>query len=111
MESGDPDRLDYAALELRKAMEAIIYDRAQLYKDEVPVEVYRTWQPRKVLAYMAEIDPMLAHNSWEVSFKPDAKLGQPENSWISLGTETLLTSKNLRKHYDALGHFLHVPTP
>jgi hypothetical protein len=31
MSSSDPERLEYAALELRKAMEAVIYDRAQLY--------------------------------------------------------------------------------
>jgi len=110
-ESGDPERLVYAALELRNALEAVIYDRARLYKDEVPADVYRTWQPRKVIRYMAEIDWMVSFKNWEVLFKPQHKPGQPENPWIPLGTETLLTQGNLKDHYDALGSFLHVPTP
>ncbi len=109
--SGDPERLAYAALELRNALEAVTYDRAQLYKDEVSADVYRTWQPRKVIRYMAEIDQMVSFKSWEVLFKPQHKPGEPENRWISFGTETLLTQKNLKDHYDALGSFLHVPTP
>lgn len=109
--SGDPDRLEYAALQLRKAMEAVTYHRVQLYKGEIPPAVYRRWQPRDYVRYMAEIDWMASYKSWKVSFKPEHKSGQPENAWIELGMETLLTIKDLQKHYDALGNFLHIPTP
>jgi len=40
IESVDPDRLPYAALELRNAMEAITYSRAESYKDELPLDLY-----------------------------------------------------------------------
>jgi hypothetical protein len=60
---------------------------------------------------MAKIDEMISMDRWEVFFKPEHKLGQPENPWVALGTETLLTQKNLENHYHALGNFLHVPTP
>lgn len=33
---GEDRRLKYAALELRMAMEAVTYDRALAYKDELP---------------------------------------------------------------------------
>ncbi|MCK1288940.1 hypothetical protein IVB41_34080 [Bradyrhizobium sp. 44] len=55
--SADDERLPYAMLELRFAMEAITYDRAQAFKEDLPYEEYRTWQPRKVVAVLAGIDP------------------------------------------------------
>lgn len=55
--SGDPDRLVYAALEIRKAMEAVTYGRAKSYEDEIPKVQYRTWQPRKIVEYLTKIDP------------------------------------------------------
>ncbi len=56
LESGDDERLKYAALELRMALESLIYDRALIYKDEFPPREYETWQPRKLLAVLLEID-------------------------------------------------------
>jgi hypothetical protein len=109
--SGDPERLKYAALELRGAMEAVTYNRVQLYKGEIPAALYRKWQPRDYIRFMVEIDWMASYRSWEVSFKPRHEPGKPENAWIQLGTETLLTMKDLSYHYNALGNFLHIPTP
>ena len=57
LESGHDYALSYAALELRMAMEAITYDRAAAFKDEFPVEEYDTWQPKKVMNVLLEIDP------------------------------------------------------
>ncbi len=36
--------------------------------------------------------------------------GQPSAKRTMLGTEKVLNMEMLRKHYDALGSFLHVPT-
>jgi hypothetical protein len=110
MASGDPERLKYAALELRESMEAITYDRALKYKDELPPEAYQKWQPRRLVELMAELDWMVSFESWEVSIKPHSKPGEPEKPYMSLGTETLLTMKDLIKHYNALGSLLHIPT-
>jgi hypothetical protein len=49
LDSGDPDRLEYAALQLRKALEAVTYERAQLYGTESPGIDYRTWQPPQAI--------------------------------------------------------------
>lgn len=46
LNSSDNERLKYAVLELRMAMEALTYDRALAYKDEFPPNEYETWQPR-----------------------------------------------------------------
>lgn len=36
-------------IKLRNAMEALTYDRARGYTDELPASEYETWQPRKLL--------------------------------------------------------------
>ena len=46
LDSGDADRLPYAALELRKAMECLAYERLLLYRDELPEDKMAIWQPR-----------------------------------------------------------------
>src|SRR5437016_5528786 len=72
----DPDRLPYAALELRKAMEALTYDKAQSYKDEAPADLYKKWQPPKVVNYITEIDEH-AFQSSSLSLGVEEKPGKP----------------------------------
>jgi hypothetical protein len=38
LEANSPHRLRYACLELRDAMEALTYDRALAFRDEIPPE-------------------------------------------------------------------------
>ena len=99
--------LKYAALELRMAMEAITYDRAAAYKEEFPPEEYDTWQPRKVMAVLLEIDPMADQDS-SIAIGIEEHYGVPAPEMSSLGTEKVLSLKVLKKHYDALGCYLHV---
>lgn len=54
--SRDDARLKYAALDLRMAMESLTYDRALAYKDEFPPKEYQTWQPKRVMLVLLEID-------------------------------------------------------
>lgn len=54
--TANDDQLRYAALELRFAMEALTYDRAQAYAKEIPPEEMATWQPDKVMKVLLEID-------------------------------------------------------
>lgn len=106
---GDDDRLKYAALELRLSMEALTYDRARAYKDEFPPAEYETWQPRKVMAVLLEFDPNADKDS-TISFGVETTPGQPAEEMTMLGTEIVLNVATLRRHYDALGSFLHMPT-
>jgi hypothetical protein len=110
IESVDPDRLPYAALELRNAMEAITYSRAESYKDELPLDLYRVWQPRDVIKYLTEIDPQGAFATSSLAVGIEETPGEPAKVMRPLGTETALTMKDLKAHYDAFGSFLHIPT-
>lgn len=109
LESNDAENLKYVALELRMAMESLTYDRAKAYKDEFPPDEYETWQPRKVMAVLLEIDATADKDS-TLSYGIEETPGQPASQMTMLGTETVLNMETLRKHYDALGSFLHVPT-
>lgn len=107
--SGDPDRLAYAALEIRKAIEAVTYDKAQAYKDEMPKALYRTWQPGKVVEYLTEIDPH-AGTGRIVRFGVQVERGKPAEAMQHLGTEHFLTMRNLNRDYNKIGSYLHIPT-
>lgn len=109
LSTDSPERLPYAALELRYAMEALTYDKAQSYKDEVPADLYRIWQPRKVVEYITEIDDK-AYLSSSLSVGVEDEPGKPAKVMQPLGTETVLTMKDLKDHYDAMGSMLHIPT-
>ena len=107
--SGDSRRIRYAALELRIAIEALTFDRAQSYKKEIPPEQYETWQPRKLLSMLLEIDPN-ADKTSSLRFGEEEKYGEPAKVMHSLGTDSVLGLATIKEHYDALGSYLHMPT-
>lgn len=109
LETGADLALKYAALELRMAMEAVTYDRAAAFKEEFSTDEYVTWQPKKVMAVLLEIEPMTDKDS-TIAFGLEEEYGVPAKRMTSLGTETVLNMGVLKKHYDALGSFLHIPT-
>jgi len=109
MASDIDSRLPYAALELRKSMEALIYDRAQDYAEELPPSLHALWQPNKLLDLLIQLEPDLNQNlEFSISAVPYVEGVEPE--WISLGSQKVLTLKTLKEHYSALGSFLHMPT-
>lgn len=109
LKTGEDHRLQYAALDLRFAIEALTYDRAQAYKNELPSSEYETWQPRKLLALLLEIDPTADKGS-SLAVGVEETEGEPATKMVPFGTETVFDLKLLKKHYDAIGSFLHVPT-
>ena len=54
--TGDEERLKYAALELRMAFECLIFDRAKLYQAEMTSIELSQWQPVKILQMLIAID-------------------------------------------------------
>lgn len=107
--TGDDVRLRYAALELRLAMEALTYDRADAYKAEIPPKEWETWQPRKVLQLLLDIDPN-ADKECMLSIGVEEEFGKEASNMSVLGAESILNLSILKKHYDALGAHLHMPT-
>lgn len=107
--SDEDQRLKYAALELRMAIESITYDRALAYKSEFPPQEYETWQPKKVMSVLLEID-LAADSDSTLRFGMEPSPGQKPEVMNVLGTEVVFNLQVIKKHYDALGSYLHSQT-
>jgi len=107
--SNSDQRLKYAALELRMAMECLTYERANGYARELPPTEYETWQPRKLMMMLLEIDPRADKDS-SIAVGIEDVPGQEAKVMTSMGTEKVLNLSTIKKHYDALGSYLHTPT-
>ncbi|MEA2029736.1 MAG: hypothetical protein U9N49_12290 [Campylobacterota bacterium] len=102
-DSGDDKRLSYAILRLRMTLEALIYDRLSLYQEELSNEKLDTWQPDKVLKLLLEIDPYAGTNT-KMSISSD------NETFHKLGEQKVLSLKEIKNNYHALGNYLHTPT-
>jgi hypothetical protein len=108
LNAGDADRVRYAVLELRMSLEGLIYERAETYKEELPQESLRVWQPRQLLAALLELDPN-ADKGAAVAVGIEEIAGEPSKSMRSLGRERVLSLRELKTYYDRLGSYLHMP--
>jgi len=107
--SGDKTRLKFVALELRMAIEAVTYERAQSYREEIPQTEYRTWQPKKVMQLLVDIEPN-ADKGASIAFGLEDVPGVAAKEMASLGAEKVFSLRAIKEHYDALGSYLHLPT-
>jgi hypothetical protein len=109
--SNEPYRFRYAALELRDAMEALTYDRAMAYKNDIPPEEYYTWQPRKLMMVLLGVDPDIGKSSTlAIGIEDEYGKPVPPEQMLTLGTDHVLGLADLKTHYDALGSYLHMPS-
>lgn len=105
----DDDRLKYAALELREALEALVYERATKYTEELPENEWQTWQARKLLITLVELDPY-ADQSGTLAYGEPGPSGEPPDDWKVLGHERRLSLREVKNYYDRLGSYTHTPT-
>lgn len=105
----ESSRLKFAALELRMAIESVTYERAQSYKEEIPPSEYRTWQPKKLMQVLVDIEPNADKGS-SIAFGIEEVPGVEAKEMTWLGAESVFDLKAIKAHYDALGSYLHMPT-
>ena len=103
-EAGGARAETYAALELRHAFEALIYERAIDYLADLSPDDVRTWQPHLLLQRIVEIDPTA-----DLSVELSMERTPGEKDWLSLGRAQRVGLGELKKHYFSLGSFLHAP--
>lgn len=106
---GHDEGLRYASLELRLAMEALTYDRAQAYIKELPLDALAKWQPQKVMDALLEIDPTAGTTS-TIRVGSEPAPGVPPETMFTLGTDVVFGLRDIKRHYHAVGSFLHMPT-
>ena len=102
--------LVYAALELRMTIEAIAYEKLRLYAPRLPVAVLDKWQPPQAMRALLEFEPRATDN-FRLRISAEAEYGVPSGDWQELGEHISLKLRWVRKTYNKLGNYLHVPTP
>ena len=104
----EDDVLD-AALRLRMAMEALTYERAMVYAEDLGPDQMKIWQPKQLMNRMLEVDPQADQDAtFSVGLEPS--YGETPEIMTLLGTDKVLKLSTLKEQYDALGSFLHTPT-
>jgi hypothetical protein len=92
-------------------MEALTYDRALALAEYIPPDEYKTWQPRQLMAALAEIDPSITRTATVASGREEEySKPAPRRNMKVMGTDVVFTQADLKKHYDAIGSFLHMPS-
>lgn len=107
--TADDARLRFAALQLRLALEALTYERAQMYQDELPPSEIDVWQPGKVIKVLIEIEPHTYQNA-TYRIRREASETSPAGDWMPLGHDVVIPMKEVQKHHSALSSALHMPT-
>jgi hypothetical protein len=109
LDSGDDASLRYVALELRMALECLVYERAHRYKEELSNKKLSTWQPKQLLNILLEIDPY-ADKTATISFGLEEEYGVPAKVVRTIGTDRVISLKEIKDYYDRIGSYLHTPT-
>jgi hypothetical protein len=101
--------LIYAALELRMALEALVYERAGLFTAEITEKELNTWQPGKLLNILLEIDPFI-DKSPDIFIGIEEEFCKPPETMKFMGKERVLSLKEIKQFYNRLGSYIHTKT-
>lgn len=111
LQSGEPQ---YACLELRLTIEAVVYSIITNKQNSLPYEVYANWQPKKVIDALKRFDPGF-EDKREFAFSTEGTANErpPKESFRTFArvenTEAL--HKKINRIYHSLSSKLHQPLP
>ena len=111
LQSGEPQ---YACLELRLAIEAVVYSIITNKQDSLPYEVYANWQPKRAIDALERFDPGFKEKR-EFAFSTDGAANErpPEQSFrtFAIVENTEALHKKINRLYHGLSSKLHQPLP
>lgn len=90
-------------------IESLAYDRALGYEHDLPQAEFETWQPKKLVELLVEIDPSADQTS-SFRIREETEPNEPEAPWMNLGEDRVLSIKQIGHYYHRLGGLLHQPT-
>ena len=101
LQDDDGSSVTYAALETRMAIEELFYALIPAYRQELPSDIMKSWQPRQVIDALLECDPSVEqYQAVTIRSHNDAKV-------LFSGQTTPPTRQLLRQYYHKLGSYLH----
>lgn len=106
--SGDEEKLVYACLELRLAIESYVYRKLEFHsKRHGKKLLYKHWQPNKAIKILDQIEPK-ANLSYQLSFAKQTGEDVKKLDYKPLGFHHALSVSWINKTYNKLGSFLHL---
>jgi len=108
--SNNDSSVNYACLELRYCIEAIVYNKLERFKDKIPANIIATWEPNKAMKMLLQIDDA-ADKNCSIKFNLCGSENPSKREWHMLGEQKIPTVRWITKNYNKLGQFLHLPEP
>jgi hypothetical protein len=107
----DDDSLRYAVLEIRRCIEAVVYEKLKVYGDLLPEGSVHQWQPPQAFEALIEIEPT-AEESVTYAVGVQSEPGTPSTGpFRPIGTDTRPKGKWIKKTWHKLGFYLHADWP
>jgi hypothetical protein len=107
----DADSLRYAALELRRCIEAIVYEKLKGYGQLLPEDSVHQWQPPQAFDALIAIEPK-AENTLTFAVAKQAELSKPAaGPYQVLGVDERPKGRWIKKTWHKLGFYLHADWP
>lgn len=112
IESGNRERLSYACLELRYALERIAYQKLQLRLDKITIEEIAAWQPQRAMDRLMELVDEHLERDATISMAPEDEQGKTlQDEFVTLGQTKGISPRELGKHWQKLSSYLHIRMP
>jgi hypothetical protein len=107
----DEGILRYAALELRRCMEAIVYENLRIYGDLLPEGSVHQWQPPQAFDALIGIEPD-AEATVTYAIAPETEPGKMATGpYHAVGVDERPKAKWIKKTWQKLGSYLHADWP
>jgi hypothetical protein len=107
----DEESIRYAALELRRCSEAIVYEKLKIYGELLPEGSLHQWQPPQAFEALIAIEPGAeATSTYAVALQTE--LGKmAETPLKPIGVDERPKGKWIKKTWHKLGFYLHADWP
>jgi DNA-directed RNA polymerase subunit RPC12/RpoP len=100
--AADENSLRHACLELRLALERIVYQKLGQIGPKLPLAIFRKWQPDKALKMLRSFEP-------KADLDMSIEVTGPDGVPFHIGDYKMFSVDWLNKRYNKLGNFLHAP--
>jgi hypothetical protein len=107
----DGSVLRYVALELRRCIEAIVYQKLMIYGDLLPEGSVNQWQPPQAFDALIEIEPN-AQETRTFAVAPQTDPTKfPDSPFKAIGVDQRPKARWIKETWHKLGSYLHADWP
>jgi hypothetical protein len=111
LDTQDDSQLIYAALELRRCIEAVVYQKLQTYEKLLPEDSVYKWQAAQAFDALIEIEPSAEESYTLAVGLQEAPNLPPAGPLKVIGTDYRPSNRWVKKTWQKLGSYLHAEWP